>query len=139
MVGQFRVTDRTAIPSLGLPVLSLLAWVALAMWHPGTAYHLAPAIVAASWSVALQLEAPLTRAMAAASSLTGGAMAVSTTLVLSAWDLLRGPALPGMPGVESEAMLLAAAGAVLGFGMCAGRGRAASTHAATPDGGRGTR
>ena len=113
-----------ALVSASAPALAGLAlagiWVALATWQPTTTWHLAPLLVV--W-------APPWVAVHRAQSrcgwvVTGAVLALFTTGMLHAADLLRGPTLVG-PDATIEALIATVAGGLVALVMlrsCDGSG-----------------
>lgn len=101
----------------GWTVATAALWVGLAVWRPGTTWHLGPVLVAAAapWSVGQGVRAGERRGVAHAAGAAGvgflaGAM---VTAVLAATGRLRGPVLLGSLHPWAEALVLAAMAAVL--------------------------
>jgi len=90
-------------------------WAALAIWRPGTTFHLAPLLVAGVVPVgakSLGLGQNLPRLAA-----IGGTLALITTGVLSATGRLAGPSLLPSGGAALESVVGALAGAIAGWAI----------------------
>lgn len=106
---------RAVAISLGLALL----WVVLALIRSGTTFHLAPALVAAVFPVAITADANervSTRQLAVA-TLAGLAIALVATLILTLAGEMTGPSLLPFGGAVSESVVFAVAGAITGFGI----------------------
>ncbi len=111
------MADHEAEPSVSVAqaltwtIAAALGWAALAAWQPTTTWHLVPAIVAGAGPVLLLLDAG--RVQHRRTWLIGAAIGLATALltmvVLSAVDLLGGPALFGLPHATREALVVAVA------------------------------
>lgn len=98
----------------GWTVATAALWVGLAVWRPGTTWHLGPVLVAAAapWSVGQGVRAGGRRAVAGAAGV--GFLAGSVvTAVLAGTGRLRGPVLLGSLRPWAEALVMAAMAAVL--------------------------
>ena len=92
-------------------------WALLAVWRPSTTWHLGPVLVAAAapWLIGQGVRSGHRRRLAglAAAAAAGFLTAVAVTAVLSGAGQLRGPTLAGSHRPWPEALVLAAAAALL--------------------------
>ncbi|GGM62906.1 hypothetical protein GCM10012275_36990 [Longimycelium tulufanense] len=111
---------QPALVTLGFALL----WALLAVNDPTTTYHLAPLLVAAAWPVSRRwLGGRPVRATAALGDAAAGLVVALATTALLAWrGLLVGPDVTGRTAVVPESVIVAVAGAVLGWWL-ARRGR----------------
>ncbi len=115
--GASAAGPRSPASGVGWTVAVALAWVLLAMWRPTTTWHLAPVLLAGAWPWVLGQDLRAGDHSAASrlgwAGAAGFVVASLVTLGLARADLLRGPTLLGFPSATTEALVLAAAAAVL--------------------------
>jgi glutaredoxin-like protein len=99
--------------SLGFALL----WVLLVVLSPTTTFHVAPALAAAAAPLTRRwlTGAPVPSRPAATVAVTGLVITLATTAVLTWQGLIAGPDVPGGGAPIAETVLLAVAGAVLGW------------------------
>ncbi|WP_033442241.1 glutaredoxin domain-containing protein [Saccharothrix sp. NRRL B-16314] len=109
---------QPAAASLGFALL----WVLLVVRMPATTFHVAPALAAAAAPLTHRwlTGAPVPSRPAAVSAVTGLVITLATTAVLTWQGMLGGPGVAGGGAPIAETVLLAVAGAVLGWRL-AGR------------------
>lgn len=118
LVGAASGTGPSTLRSgVGWTAVVALAWVLLALWRPGTTWHLAPVLLAAAgpWVAGQDLRTG-DRGAAVALGWAGAAGFVVSALVtwgLAAADLLRGPTVLGFATPVGEALASGAAAAAL--------------------------
>lgn len=105
-----------------------LVWLAMVAWRPDTTFHLAPALVTASWAVTARWHAgaALRRGHGAA-CVTGGALvALIAATVLAAAGRLSGPDLLGGSALIETLLAVAASAPFTRWAVSRARGCRAS-------------
>ena len=94
--GRARGTQAVVSAGLLATVVVALLWSALALWRPGTTWHLAPFILAAAWA-----------------GVGGLGAAAAVTGVLYEAGRLQGPTVTGAGTAVAEALILSVVGAAI--------------------------
>lgn len=113
----FRRRSQSGARSAGVGYAAGLAalWLILAVISPGTTYHLAPLLVAATPPVAEVTKNPGESASPGRATAVGGGLALLVALLLWIAGALEGPSLLPLGGAVLESVVFAVAGAIGGW------------------------
>ncbi len=99
---------------LGIALLLSAVWLVAAAFRPTATFHLAPILIAGAVPI-LGRGATVPRQTIIVATLIGAAVATLAAVILTAFDLLRGPTLLPYGGAFAEAISFALLGAAVGL------------------------